>query len=86
MRSTIVASKLDTTQLTCRRIHDVWIEGVHIVVLLGKWSIELIAQPKVDSQLLGEAVIILDISGEVVQVLVEYRISRTNAGRYIEAT
>jgi hypothetical protein len=74
VRSAVIARELNAALPLRCRIDDVRVEGVHVVVDLRERAIELVAQTEVDRQLGGEPVVVLDIAGEVVQILVEDRV------------
>src|ERR1700756_1048051 len=66
--SAIETCKLNSALLLRRRINDVWVEGIHVVVCFGERAVELVAESEIDSEFLCKPVVVLDIAGEKVQV------------------
>ena len=74
--SAVEPCKLDSALLLCRGIDDVRVEGVHVVMFFGERTVELIAQPEIDGELGRQSVVVLDITGEEVQIHVEDGVRR----------
>src|SRR5277367_2971937 len=63
--------ELNSTLFAGGGVDDVRVEGVHIAVLLGEGSVELIPQTEIESQFCRDSVIVLGVASEVVEVFVE---------------